>query len=422
MDTYARKPQGRRQTAERAQFRRVAQTARLGTVTRAQLAHLAQALPCTGIVNATEAHLLQIIINTTTAKDFEAAGRPVVFKSNAQLAFEIGRTAGRVSRLLARLFDAGLVTMQDSGNYKRYPVRNAAGEITDACGIDLRVLVARYAELDELVRTARAERQAVNAAVRRYRGAVRTLTEILATASERPGFRHALALRCERVIAHVGIPSRAASGTLRRATALLEWLAERIFGLSPRAEIIEETGKMTCPHAENDMHKQNTNPNQPVSSNHERRPAHAGQLDLHTAGSASKRAFEESLWRGRDSVKPLKPEPAPKMHIDDIIRAVPAIATYGLQPPRSWGELARLVPLMCKFAGISEDARRRAEDEMGEAAAAAAVAVTFQKCEMQMVQSPGGYLRAMTERAARGQLHLTRSVHGLAALHRTARA
>ncbi|PLU13083.1 hypothetical protein BMJ29_30300, partial [Sinorhizobium medicae] len=43
------------------------------------------------------------------------------------------------------------------------------------------------------------------------------------------------------------------------------------------------------------------------------------------------------------------------------------------------------------------------------------VAVTLEKYDRQEVSSPGGYLRAMTDRAAAGELHLARSVFGLAA-------
>lgn len=175
------RPCGRRMTPQRAEFRRLAQSAEIGTVTRGQLAVLAQNLTCTGILNATESHLLVTLINTAPAEAFDKSGRPIIFKSNRQLAFEIGRSAGRVSRMLASLFDAGLVTMQDSGNYKRYPVRNGDGAIVDGCGIDMRILIARYRELDQLVRQARAEKSAASAALRRYRGALRIARYAFAT-------------------------------------------------------------------------------------------------------------------------------------------------------------------------------------------------------------------------------------------------
>ena len=105
------RPIGRRITPQRVQYRRLAQSAEIGTVTRAQLAVLAQNLTCTGLINGTESHLLVALINTVPADGFDKSGRPIVFKSNRQLAFEIGRSVGRASRMLSSLFDAGLITM-----------------------------------------------------------------------------------------------------------------------------------------------------------------------------------------------------------------------------------------------------------------------------------------------------------------------
>jgi replication initiation protein RepC len=49
---------------------------------------------------------------------------------------------------------------------------------------------------------------------------------------------------------------------------------------------------------------------------------------------------------------------------------------------------------------------------MGRYMAATAVAVIAAKSEQ--IHSVGGYLRAMTEHARQGELHLARSVYGLA--------
>lgn len=64
--------------------------------------------------------------------------------------------------------------------------------------------------------------------------------------------------------------------------------------------------------------------------------------------------------------------------LQDVIRAVPALKTYGFAPSSS-ADLARGVPLMCRFAEISEDARARSVEQMGEQQAAVAVAVTLEK-------------------------------------------
>ncbi|RVG79120.1 plasmid replication protein RepC [Sinorhizobium meliloti] len=409
------RPIGRRITPQRAQFRRLAELADIGTVTRAQLAVLAQSLTCTGLINGTESHLLVALINTAPAESFDKSGRPIVFKSNQQLAFEIGRSIGRVSRMLSRLFDAGLITMQDSGNYKRYPIRNGDGEITDGCGIDLRILIVRYAELDELVRQVRAEKKAADAALRRYRGALRNARYALSTAARlSEDSLSRIGARIERVSNIVGLAGKASTRVLRRATALLEWLIERLMQLPRRSAEAQETQNMTSPFVENGMHKQITTPYPFDESNQERRSACAEQRSSPKAGSASKWAFEESLGRRRSEINQPRCLPKAMVALQDVIRAVPALKTYGFAPS-SWADLARAVPLMCRFAGISEDARARAVEQMGEQQAAVAVAVTLEKYDRQEVSSPGGYLRAMTDRARAGELHLARSVFGLAA-------
>ncbi|TIT21061.1 MAG: replication protein C, partial [Mesorhizobium sp.] len=294
-----KRPIGRRVTPQRTGYRRLSESAELGSVTRGQLAVLAHNLPCTGLINASESHLLVTLVNTASPEAFDKGGRPIIFKSNQQLAFEINRSVGRVSRMLSNLFDAGLVTMQDSGNYKRYPHRNADGLIVDGCGIDMRILIVRYRELDGLVRQAKAEKAAASAALRRYRGALRNLRYALATAtglSERA--RSRLEARLERVVAVVGIAAKASSAVLRRATTLFEWLIERALQLCRRSEPALVTENSACANAENDMHRQTTNPDPIVNSNENRRSAHAEQLRLLEAGSASQWAYEASLGGG----------------------------------------------------------------------------------------------------------------------------
>ncbi|ASP69695.1 plasmid replication protein RepC [Sinorhizobium meliloti] len=409
------RPIGRRITPQRAHFLRLSESADIGSVTRGQLAVLAQNLTCTGLINGTESHLLVTLINTVSAASFDRSGRPIVFKSNQQLAFDIGRSVGRVSRMLSSLFDAGLITMLDSGNYKRYFIRTGGGEITDACGIDLRILIVRYAELDGLVRQVRAQKKAADAALRRYRGALRNARCALsAAAGLSEDSLNRIGARIERLSNIVGIASKTSSRVLRRATTLLECLIERLMQLPRRSAEAQETQNMTCPYVENDMHKQITIPYPFDESNAQRRSASAKQPHSLKAGSASKWAFEESLGRCRSEINQPRRLPQVMVALQDVIRAVPALKTYGFAPS-SWADLSRAVPLMCRFAGISEDARARAVEQMGEQQAAVAVAVTLEKYDRQEVNSPGGYLRAMTDRARAGELHLARSVFGLAA-------
>ncbi|MEE9926438.1 MAG: replication initiation protein RepC [Brucella anthropi] len=165
------------------------------------------------------------------------------------------------------------------------------------------------------------------------------------------------------------------------------------------------------------MHKQITNPYSLEYRKDEMRSAYAEQLSFPKTGFAGKKALEKSLERNSSQVNQPHYSPQALVALQDLLRAIPALTTYGVSRPRTWTELARLAPQICRMAGISEDARCRAVDQMGEQAAAIAIAITLQKFDERQVKSPGGYLRAMTARAAAGELHLARSVFGLAARH-----
>lgn len=405
---------GRKITPERMRYVALAKTAQLGTVERYQLENLAKTLPCTGLVTCTEAFLLQVLINTAPSTAYADKAQPVVFKSNRQLAFEINRSESRVSAMLSRLFDAGLITFTDSANFKRYAARSATGELTAACGIDLRILVTRFEELTECVRRAQAEAAAMSRDIHRYRGILRRFNDLLLVIEDAPS---RLLRRFNRIATIVGRPKQSDSVTLRRATALIERLIEQVAGVEPSRADRETSTKTISLLIENAIHIQNTNPYQPVESN-ERRSADASHHQFDKAGSASKRAFEESL-----SGRLVQDKPNPSMlnempALEDLLRATPALETWGIQP-RTWSDLIRAIPQMSVCAGISPDARDRAVRQMGDQAAAVAIAITIQKQDTREVTSPGGYLRAMTERAAIGELHLARSVYALVSRHRT---
>lgn len=64
------------------------------------------------------------------------------------------------------------------------------------------------------------------------------------------------------------------------------------------------------------------------------------------------------------------------------------------------------------MAAISEDAWNISQRVLGPHAAAAAIALIFDKYSNGEVSSPGGYLRGIVEKAKSGDLHLARSFYG----------
>lgn len=414
---------GRRMTPARVAYRRMAETAEIGTVTRGQLVALARNLTCIGLIRGAEAHLLEAIINTAPAEAFDEGGRPLVFKSNAEFGWEIDRSEGRVSRMLSRLYDIGLITMNDSGNYKRYPVRSASGKIIDGCGIDLRIFVARYQELHDQVRLARDEHKATVGALKLWRGSLRNLRGALSNATNlHAGLRKLVENRLERILQLVGTTSKAPAALLRRATRLIDWLMARLMNVpqQPKSEgrSSSETAKSTCTDVEIDMQIQNTSPDQSVNCNHKRSSANASQPTSSEAGKAGQIRQEKRMSLAPAQIRPTsRPTQATVVALEDVIRASPFLAEYGYERPRRWTDLDRLTPALCRLAGISDDARNRAVETLGRQGAAIAVSITVQKQLDGLVSSPGGYLRAMTDRAKTGQLNLAASVFGLIAQH-----
>lgn len=403
---------GRRMTQQRTQFLRQAESAQLGTVTRAQLLWLVPLLICLGMINATECLLLQTLIRTAPVESFGKSGFPVVFKSNRQLAFEICKSPSRISRLLGRLFDEGLITMRDSGNYKRYALHNGNEQITDACGIDLRILISRYDELKQRGMRARAERKAINHESRRFRGAHRNLCTALRTAAETVPWH--ISSRINRVNNIVRKAGKTSSRPLQRGTAIFQRLTERLMELPTRTSVAQQTANTTCLHVESDMHIQNTNQYPFKDSSKERTTADAEQANTHTNVSASNLSFEGSAVRPETELGVSRPLQQALVPLQVLLTAVPALVTYGFTP-KTWPHLIRDAVGMCRVAGISDDARHQAIQQMGERWAVVAIAVTLEKYERKDVKSPEGYLRSMTKRDTVGDLHLSRSVFGLAA-------
>lgn len=87
-----------------------------------------------------------------------------------------------------------------------------------------------------------------------------------------------------------------------------------------------------------------------------------------------------------------------------------------------WSDLVAAADQACHEIGINKSAWIEAREAIGEIAAATAVALIFEKRMAQECGRTGGYLRAMTSRARKGELHLARSLFGLAERNAAARA
>jgi replication initiation protein RepC len=80
--------------------------------------------------------------------------------------------------------------------------------------------------------------------------------------------------------------------------------------------------------------------------------------------------------------------------------ACPDILDYSQDDVRHWHQLVGLAELVKAILGISPDAWTRAQTAMGPLSAAICIAAILQRVDK--INSPGGYLRALTDKAEKG--------------------
>ena len=102
--------------------------------------------------------------------------------------------------------------------------------------------------------------------------------------------------------------------------------------------------------------------------------------------------------------------------------ACPAINGAAPGALEHWQTLRDSGHALCAGADINPQVFDEASDILGPDIAIAATAVTVQKAAQGDVFKPGAYLRTLTKRGKAGELHIAKSLHGLAARNAADRA
>lgn len=129
-------------------------------------------------------HALDWLFRFTQAQDWEQGRRPVVWPSAATQQEAFGLSQSGVRSINRHLVDAGLITMRDSPNGKRYGMRDRHGQIVGAYGFDLSPVATRHAEFVQIAAEAKAEREMVGRLRRRATIARKAIAQILETVVE----------------------------------------------------------------------------------------------------------------------------------------------------------------------------------------------------------------------------------------------
>ncbi|MBT9248105.1 replication initiation protein RepC (plasmid) [Gemmobacter fulvus] len=309
----------------------------------------------------------------------------VVFPSNKAICERLnGMPCSTMRRHIARLVDAGLLMRRDSPNGKRYVRKH--GEERVAFGFDLSPL---YCRSEEVARAAEAVREAEDR-VRRLREVVSLMRRDLAALAEfgeeiQPGLGLWDQFRDKAVLT---------ARALRRKLTLEELSAYRtdLEALLDRARNVidgPETEEMNTNGANTERHHHNSN-----EESIDLEPA------LEKGGAAAGAPDAKADAPGAD-VEEADTRRVPKIPLHLVIAGCPSLKTFYQGDIRHWHQLFDAACHVRPAMGISASAWEEAQRFMGPEQASIVVVAMLER--FADIRSPGGYLRALTSKAAAGE-------------------
>jgi replication initiation protein RepC len=300
----------------------------------------------------------------------------MVFPSNAQLSLRSnGMADSTLRRNLAELVHCGLIIRRDSPNGKRFARKGKGGGVEEAFGFSLAPLVTRAAEFQRVAEQVREDFRALKLMRERITLHRRDIHKLVEAAIEEgaPGNWGAIWVRFRAIVD--AIPRRAGLPELEGIVADLTALREEVDMM-----------------LESFMNSMNSSANE---SQNERQ-----QSDSNTDSTF---VFEPALDKSRATIEPRpttdgKPKSYP---IGLVLKACPEIADYAVDGIGNWRDLMITAAQVRGYLGVSPSAYEEACHAMGQEAAAIVIACILQRA--QHINSAGGYLRVLTEKARAGE-------------------
>ena len=385
-------------------------------------------------LNASDMLLLDILCAVTQPQDWEEGRRPIVWPSNAFLEEQTGWSLRAVQRHTRRLCEAGIISMKDSSNGKRYGKRDEEGVIIEAYGFDMAPLAARTAEFEALHAHNLEERalcQSLRTMITVSRRVIRAKIEKAYESGLRGPWKE---LQQEFALMLSKLPKRSEGSdvlldiadwfkALREKvedafTAAFDWPEKSDVKSSPqkgeeRSNVVSFSQKMTPTDDDSDTHILTTNQLDSVNSNrfekkHEADPSTINRTTEQVDGKEVD--LDEIKW----DVQAKRPDKG-QVELATVMAACPEFANMAREMTgyvRNWDDLHRAAGMIRPMVGISEDAWNVAQQKLGPFVAAAAMSLIYDKLEKAEIASAGGYLRGLVSKALEGELHLDRSFYG----------
>ena len=384
-------------------------------------------------LKATDMLLLDILAAVTQPQDWEQGRRPIVWPSNNFLMEQLGFSLPALKRHARRLAEVGIISFRDSPNGKRWGKRDNDGVIIEAYGFDLSPLAARAEEFAILHAQVSEEREfckSMRSTITVTRRVIRAKIEKAMQNRLRGPWRE---LQAQYVQLVENLPSRTTKP--EKLINIADWFmdlkqqVEQAFeaafdwpeesdvnyperGTDNSAVIISFNNKLNPTGINNEPHILTTKQQPSVNSNSfENKDVEISEQELPSSAQAE-RSQKDDLdfnWsshtnkRGSEIDIPMLMMTCP--HFAEMARSLNGYL-------RDWNDVHRAAGQIRPMTGISENAWNVAQEKLGPAIAAAAIALIFDKYSNNEIKSPGGYLRGMVEKALVGDLHLDRSFHG----------
>ncbi|MBK3745710.1 replication initiation protein RepC [Paraburkholderia aspalathi] len=301
----------------------------------------------------------------------------IVFPSNKQLSLRAhGMPDPTLRRHLAALLNAGLILRRDSPNGKRYAHKTKTGQIEEAFGFSIAPLLVRSEEIQQAAEQVRA----ANAALKRTRERItlqrRDISKLIEIAVEEDmaGDWKGLWSHFRAVVD--AIPRRATALELDKILAELTALRHDV---------------------DNTLVFKDNVVNISANDDHSDRQQTESNTDSYYE-------FEPAKIKARSAAEPhpktIEPQKAYPLGL--VLKACPDIEDYAAAGIGNWRDLMATAAQVRGYLGISPSAYEHALDILGQENTAIVIACILQR--MNHINSAGGYLRALTEKARGGEL------------------
>jgi replication initiation protein RepC len=369
-------------------------------------------------------HAVDWLFKFTQPQDWGRGGHPIVWPSASLQQDAFGLSATRVKALNRELIEAGLVTMRDSPNGKRYGRRDPKTRlITEAYGFDLSPIAERHAEFVRLAAEAKATRAEMGRLRRRATIARNGIAQILETVVEY-GFAieewTTLMRECRDLarslkeierLEELALGVESLERRQRQARERLEALLAELALKTSEAVNPDPKGSENGPHQY--TYKRSLYPEQDTVMASKECGAEGAVSD--PAPPERPLGQQGDKGAGQGGGKPVRTDSGTVMRLsaDELTLLAPRLRSYLKTSAPGWREIVDAADYLRGELGISKSLWGDACQAMGRETAAIAIAIVSAKPEEHFRSTPGGYFHGMVAKAKTGELNLGRTIWGL---------